>query len=97
VTASTAAPRGPAGDPADSPGTAAGPGRDRLDPALIKLALALMLGSFASGLDTTIASVALDRLGRSFGAPVATVQWVTRQRARSRWGGRWCSSPSRAA
>jgi EmrB/QacA subfamily drug resistance transporter len=77
VTASTTAAHDPADDPAGDPGPAAGPGRDRLDPALIKLALVLMLGSLASGLDTTIVNVALDRLGRSFGVSVATVQWVS--------------------
>jgi EmrB/QacA subfamily drug resistance transporter len=54
-----------------------GPTRDRLDPALIRLALVLMLGALAAGLDTTIANVALARLGASFGASVATVQWVS--------------------
>jgi EmrB/QacA subfamily drug resistance transporter len=44
---------------------------------LVKLALVLMLGSFASGLDTTIVNVTLDRLVRSFDVPVATVQWVS--------------------
>jgi EmrB/QacA subfamily drug resistance transporter len=77
VTASATAAHDPADDPAGDPGPAAGPGRDRLDPALIKLALVLMLGSLASGLDTTIVNVALDRLGRSFGVSVATVQWVS--------------------
>jgi EmrB/QacA subfamily drug resistance transporter len=57
--------------------TASSPGPDRLDPALIKLALVLMLGAFASGLDTTIVTVALDRLSRGFDVPVATVQWVS--------------------
>jgi MFS family permease len=51
--------------------------RDRLDPALVKLALVLMLGSFASGLDTTIVNVTLDRLVRGFDVSVATVQWVS--------------------
>jgi MFS family permease len=55
----------------------AGRGRDRLDPALVKLALALMFGSLAAGLDTTIANVALDWISRSFDVPVATVQWVS--------------------
>jgi EmrB/QacA subfamily drug resistance transporter len=77
VTASEIAAHGPADDPGAGPGPAAGLGRNRLDPALIKLALALMLGSLASGLDTTIVNVALDRLGRSFGVSVATVQWVS--------------------
>jgi EmrB/QacA subfamily drug resistance transporter len=73
VTAPTTAAHDPAGDP----GPAAGQGRDRLDPALVKLALVLMLGSFASGLDTTIVTVALDRLSHGFDVPVATVQWVS--------------------
>jgi EmrB/QacA subfamily drug resistance transporter len=75
MTASATAGHGPAHDP----GGATGPvvGRVRLDPALIKLALVLMLGSLASGLDTTIVNVALDQLGRSFGVSVATVQWVS--------------------
>ncbi|WP_167131568.1 DHA2 family efflux MFS transporter permease subunit [Paramicrobacterium chengjingii] len=49
----------------------------RLDPGLIKLALALMLASLAVGLDTTIVNVALDRVGRDFGASVSTLQWVS--------------------
>jgi EmrB/QacA subfamily drug resistance transporter len=66
-----------AGDLDDHALRAARLGRDPLDPALIKLALVLMLGSLASGLDTTIANVALDRLGHSFDVSVATVQWVS--------------------
>ncbi|MGC1287763.1 MAG: MFS transporter, partial [Streptosporangiaceae bacterium] len=77
MTASATAAHGPADDPSGGPGPSPGPGRDRLDPVLIKLALVLMLGSLASGLDTTIVNVALDRLGRSFGVSVATVQWVS--------------------
>jgi EmrB/QacA subfamily drug resistance transporter len=76
MTAHANAARGPADDPpGDFP--AAGRGRDHLDAALIKLALVLMLGSFASGLDTTIVNVTLDRLVRSFDVSVATVQWVS--------------------
>src|ERR1700749_1508836 len=76
MTAQANAAREPADDsPGDS--RAAGQGRDRLDLALVKLALVLMLGSFASGLDTTIVNVTLDRLVRSFDVPVATVQWVS--------------------
>jgi len=77
VTASATAAHGPADDRGSGARPAAGPGRDRLDPGLIKLALVLMLGSLASGLDTTIVNVALDRLGHSFGVSVATVQWVS--------------------
>jgi EmrB/QacA subfamily drug resistance transporter len=71
VTAPETAARKPADDPAS------GRDGDRLDPALVKLALVLMLGSLASGLDTTIVNVTLDRLVRSFGVSVATVQWVS--------------------
>jgi len=77
VTASTTAAHDPADEPAAQSGAVAGRGRDRLDPALVKLALVLMLGSFASGLDTTIVNVTLDRLVRSFDVSVATVQWVS--------------------
>jgi EmrB/QacA subfamily drug resistance transporter len=76
MTAQANAAREPADDsPGDS--RAAGQGRDRLDAALVKLALVLMLGSFASGLDTTIVNVTLNRLVRSFDVSVATVQWVS--------------------
>jgi EmrB/QacA subfamily drug resistance transporter len=66
VTASTTAAREPAGT-----------APDRLDPALIRLALVLMLGALASGLDTTIVNVTLDRLVRGFDVTVASVQWVS--------------------
>ncbi len=49
----------------------------RLEPRLVRLALVVALGSIASMLDTTIVSVAIDRLGREFGSPLATIQWVT--------------------
>jgi EmrB/QacA subfamily drug resistance transporter len=49
----------------------------RLEPRLIRLALVVALGSITSLLDTTVVSVAIDRLGREFGAPLATIQWVT--------------------
>lgn len=49
----------------------------RLEPQLIRLALVLSIGSAATLLDTTIVSVAIDRLTREFGSPLATIQWVT--------------------
>ncbi|WP_410784852.1 DHA2 family efflux MFS transporter permease subunit [Kribbella sp. C-35] len=49
----------------------------RLEPRLIRLALVLSIGSAATLLDTTIVSVAIDRLAREFGSPLATIQWVT--------------------
>ncbi|GLY76542.1 hypothetical protein Airi01_048090 [Actinoallomurus iriomotensis] len=52
------------------------PPSDRLDPALIRLALTLMLGSAASGMDTTITNVAIAPLARHFDAPVTSIQWV---------------------
>ncbi|MBS2534725.1 DHA2 family efflux MFS transporter permease subunit [Catenulispora sp. NF23] len=61
--------------------TSPGPDRvdtpDRLDPALVKLALALMLGALASGLDTTIVNVTFDQLIHRFHASVGTTQWVS--------------------
>lgn len=50
---------------------------DRLDPALIKLALVVLLGAVAAQLDTTIVSVAIDTLGRDLHASVSTIQWVS--------------------
>ncbi|MFF0264137.1 MDR family MFS transporter [Kribbella sp. NPDC004536] len=49
----------------------------RLDPRLIRLALVLSLGAVAAQLDTTIVSVAINRLTHEFGSPLSTVQWVT--------------------
>src|ERR1700677_4831472 len=49
----------------------------RLDPALVRLALILMLGAVASGLDINIVSVAIDPLRRHFDTTVATAQWVS--------------------
>lgn len=49
----------------------------KLEPALIRLALVLTLGSIASGLDTTIVNVALDAIGRELVAGVASLQWVS--------------------
>ncbi|GAB3960404.1 MDR family MFS transporter [Actinoallomurus acanthiterrae] len=53
------------------------PRTDRLDPALVRLALVLMLGAVAAGLDMTIVTVAIGTLGRHFHASVATIQWVS--------------------
>jgi EmrB/QacA subfamily drug resistance transporter len=59
--------------------TATGPAIDdaRLDPALVKLGLILVIGALVSVLDTTIVSVAIDDLGRTFHSPLTTVQWVS--------------------
>jgi len=49
---------------------------DRLDPALVRLSVVVVIGGTAPLLDTTIVSVALDALGRSFDADLATIQWT---------------------
>ena len=49
---------------------------DRLDPALVRLSVVVVIGGAAPLLDTTIVSVALDALGRSFDADLATIQWT---------------------
>src|SRR5882724_1436004 len=55
-----------------------GPGADqRLDPALLKLCLVVVLGSVSTTLDTTIVNVALASVGRGFHAPVSQVQWIS--------------------
>jgi EmrB/QacA subfamily drug resistance transporter len=51
--------------------------KQRLDPALIRLAVVLLVGILAVVFDTTIVNVALDTLVRSLHVGVATVQWVT--------------------
>ena len=57
--------------------TAAAPGRERLDPAFVRLALVLLTGVLAVVFDTTIVNVALDTLGRDLHVGVATIQWVS--------------------
>ena len=49
----------------------------KLDRALVRMALVLVLGAMAPLLDSTIVNVALHTLGHAFHAPVAEVQWVT--------------------
>jgi MFS family permease len=48
-----------------------------LDPALIKLALVIVVGSLAAILDLTIVNVAIDTLQRRLHTNVATIQWVS--------------------
>ncbi|CAO5169492.1 MFS transporter, DHA2 family, multidrug resistance protein [Frankia sp. AiPs1] len=50
---------------------------DKIDGALVRLALVLLAGVVVVQLDATIVSVALDRLGRAFDVDIPTVQWVT--------------------
>jgi EmrB/QacA subfamily drug resistance transporter len=56
-----------AGEPAES---------ERLDPALVRLALILLTGVMAVVFDTTIVNVAIDTLGHDLHTSVATTQWV---------------------
>lgn len=48
-----------------------------LDPALVKLALVVLVGVIAPILDLTIVNVALDTLQRDLEASVSTIQWVS--------------------
>jgi EmrB/QacA subfamily drug resistance transporter len=50
---------------------------ERLDPALVKLALAIAVGSLAPILDLTIVNVAIDTLQHRLHTSVSTVQWVS--------------------
>jgi EmrB/QacA subfamily drug resistance transporter len=63
------------GGPAAS-APAATPPRDRLDPAVIKLIIILLVGAVPSLLDTAIVNVAVDTIGRDLHTTVATIQWV---------------------
>jgi EmrB/QacA subfamily drug resistance transporter len=57
--------------------TPAKPAAEKLDPAVIKIALIIMVGGLAVVFDTTIVTVALHTLSVKLHAPVSTVQWVT--------------------
>ncbi|MFC4531941.1 MDR family MFS transporter [Sphaerisporangium dianthi] len=46
------------------------------DPALRRLALVVALGAIMTILDSTIVNVAINTLGRDFGASLSTIQWV---------------------
>ena len=60
--------------PAQPPGAAAEP--EKLDPAVVRLIVILLLGAVPSLLDTTIVNVAIDTVGRDLHTTVATIQWV---------------------
>ena len=49
---------------------------DRLDPALVRLALILVAGALAPLLDSTIVNVAIATLGRDLHTSLAAIQWV---------------------
>jgi EmrB/QacA subfamily drug resistance transporter len=57
--------------------TPAKPAPEKLDPALVRTALILVVGGLAVVFDTTIVSVALHTLSVELGTPVTTIQWVS--------------------
>jgi EmrB/QacA subfamily drug resistance transporter len=59
----------------DAPKTAP-EGREKLDSALVRLIVILLLGAIPSLLDTTIVNVAIDTIGRDLHTTVSAIQWV---------------------
>src|SRR3984957_5240467 len=57
--------------------TATAPGRDRIDPQVLRTALILITGGMAGIFDTTIVSVGLHTLATQLHAAVPAIQWVT--------------------
>src|ERR1035437_2967195 len=51
--------------------------KERLEPALVRAAVVVVLGTIMAILDTTIVAVALHRLSIDFRSTVSTIQWVT--------------------
>ncbi len=51
--------------------------QSRLEPAIIKAGVVVVLGTIMSILDTTIVAVALHKLSGDFHVTVSTIQWVT--------------------
>jgi EmrB/QacA subfamily drug resistance transporter len=50
--------------------------REKLDPALVRLIVILLLGAIPSLLDTTIVNVAIDTIGRDLHTTVSAIQWI---------------------
>lgn len=50
---------------------------DRIDPALWRMTMAILVGALAVVFDTTIVTVAIHDLGTSLHASVNTIQWVS--------------------
>lgn len=50
---------------------------DRIDPHVMKIAVALIVGSLAVSFDTTIVSVALDTLAGRLDVSISRIQWVS--------------------
>jgi EmrB/QacA subfamily drug resistance transporter len=68
-------------EPAPTPaaaanGTASRARGDKLDPALVRLVIILLVGLIPSLLDTTIVNVAIASVGRDLHATVSQIQWV---------------------
>jgi EmrB/QacA subfamily drug resistance transporter len=59
----------------DAPKTAP-QSREKLDSALVRLIVILLLGAIPSLLDTTIVNVAIDTIGRDLHTTVSAIQWV---------------------
>jgi EmrB/QacA subfamily drug resistance transporter len=57
--------------------TSAKPAAEKLDPAVVKTALIIIVGGLAVIFDTTIVSVALHTLSVQLHTPVTTIQWVS--------------------
>jgi EmrB/QacA subfamily drug resistance transporter len=60
-----------------TPTSPAKPAAEKLDPAVIKTAMILIVGGMAVIFDTTIVSVALHTLSLKLDTSVSTIQWVT--------------------
>jgi EmrB/QacA subfamily drug resistance transporter len=52
------------------------PANEAFDPALRKLAIAVLMGAIMTILDSTIMNVAVNTLGREFHTSLSTIQWV---------------------
>jgi EmrB/QacA subfamily drug resistance transporter len=50
---------------------------DRIDPAVLRIAITIVVGALAVVFDTTIISVAINNLGHALHAPLSTIQWVS--------------------
>ena len=57
--------------------TMSSPTKERFEPALIRAAVVVVLGTIMAILDTTIVAVALRTLSVDFHASVSSIQWVT--------------------
>ncbi|MER5466069.1 MDR family MFS transporter [Streptomyces sp. NPDC002668] len=50
---------------------------DRIDPAVWRMAITIIVGALAVVFDTTIVSVAVNDLAKELDAPLSTIQWVS--------------------